>query len=53
MGALDLLQVLQLSRKLEHILICVHVSLVLEINTLLDEDSSHGNQVIIRAEVLI
>lgn len=52
-GGLDLLKVFQLSWQFQSTLVGVHDSLFLEINALLNENSSHGNKILIRAEMLI
>jgi hypothetical protein len=50
---LDLLKISELSWQLKGGQVGVHDSLLLEVNALLDENSGHGHQVLIRAEVLI
>ena len=45
-------QVLELSGELEGGFVGVHEALLLEVDALLDEDSGHGHQVLVGAEVL-
>jgi hypothetical protein len=52
MGVLDLLQIFQFSWELKHLLVGVEVSLLLEIDALLNKNAGHGHKVIVRREVL-
>mmetsp|Transcript_20668 Transcript_20668/g.31557 ORF Transcript_20668/g.31557 Transcript_20668/m.31557 type:complete len:236 (+) Transcript_20668:6263-6970(+) len=52
-GRLNLLKLVQLTGQLEHSLVGVHEALLLEVDALLDEDAGHGNQILVRAEVLV
>jgi hypothetical protein len=46
-GSLRFLELRKFSRQLEHLSVCLHESVLLEVDTLLDEDSGHGHQVLV------
>jgi len=50
---LNFFKVFELSWKFEHLLVGVDEPLLLEVKTLLDENSCHGNKILIRTKVLI